>query len=432
MAFIQSWLTVIILATFFIKLRVGIVLYLAYIFLIPYFNIDFLGIPLSWNFANVLLLLAFILDYYRHSGKVNFDLKPFYPFIFFYGMMLVEMPFQDDVPINIALNSWRANMMTHLILPIVMWNVSRYDLKVTKYCRYCMIIVIIIVILYGIFLLSLKGLNPYVFFMAQINNAELREAQFGEQTARLMTKISSVFTHPMIFGLFLGLAMVYIYSLRDKMKSLFVYLLMIPVIACIFLCGIRTPIGAMFVTVLFYLLISRQVKLMIYAVILGFISYAVIENIPELSATIDSIFARSNRHTSVEGSSFEMRLEQFNGCLREIRDCVFFGKGYGWSSYYISIHELHPVLLAFESLIFVVLCNSGIVGMFVWMITFICLFRGVYRKNKNVDTMLVVMTLAVYYLSYSIITGEYGYMQFFIIFYTLVLMDSDKISLENK
>ena len=268
MAFIQSWLTIIILATFFIKLRVGIVLYLAYVFLVPYFNIDFLGIHLSWNFANVLLLVAFILDYYKRSAKVIFDLKPFYPFIFFYGMMLVEMPFQDDVPINVALNSWRANMMTNILFPIVMWNVSRYDTKVVKYCKNCMLVVIIIVVLYGIFLLSLKGMNPYVFFMAQINNAELREAQFGEQTARLMTKISSVFTHPMIFGLFLGLAMVYLYSLKDKMKSLFIYLLMIFVVGCIFLCGIRTPIGAIFVTVLFYLLMSRQIKLMIYAIIL--------------------------------------------------------------------------------------------------------------------------------------------------------------------
>lgn len=35
------------------------------------------------------------------------------------------------------------------------------------------------------------------------------------------------------------------------------------------------------------------------------------------------------------------------------------------------------------------------------------------------------MTLAVYYIGYSIITGEYGYMQYFIIFYTLILMNSN-------
>lgn len=123
-------------------------------------------------------------------------------------------------------------------------------------------------------------------------------------------------------------------------------------------------------------------------------------------------------------SSIDMRMEQLNGCFREIQDCLIFGKGYEWCGYYMSIHDLHPVLLAFESLIFVVLCNSGIVGLCVWVITFVWLFRGVYRMNKNVNVTLFVITLAVYYIAYSAITGEYGYMKYFIIFYTLLLMES--------
>ena len=109
MAFIQSWLTIIILVAFFVKLRIGLVLYLVYFFLVPYFNINFLGISLSWNFANILLLIAFVIDYYKHHGKVRLDLRPFYPFIFFYAMMLIMMPFQEFVPTDIALNSWRAS-----------------------------------------------------------------------------------------------------------------------------------------------------------------------------------------------------------------------------------------------------------------------------------------------------------------------------------
>ena len=150
MAFIQSWLTIIILVAFFVKLRIGLVLYLAYFFLVPYFNINFLGISLSWNFANILLLIAFVIDYYKHHGKVRLDLRPFYPFIFFYVMMLIMMPFQEFVPTDIALNSWRANMMTNLVLPIVMWNVSRYDPKIKRYSRNCMVIVIIVIVIYGI------------------------------------------------------------------------------------------------------------------------------------------------------------------------------------------------------------------------------------------------------------------------------------------
>ena len=44
-----------------------------------------------------------------------------------------------------------------------------------------------------------------------------------------------------------------------------------PIVVCIFLCGIRTPIGAMFLTVFFYLLMLRRIKPMIYVAVIGFI-----------------------------------------------------------------------------------------------------------------------------------------------------------------
>ena len=66
---------------------------------------------------------------------------------------------------------------------------------------------------------------------------------------------------------------------------------------------------------------------MIYVAVIGFIGYIIIENIPELSATIDSIFIKDSRQTNVEGSSIDMRMEQLNGCFREIQDCLIFWKG---------------------------------------------------------------------------------------------------------
>lgn len=39
---------------------------------------------------------------------------------------------------------------------------------------------------------------------------------------------------------------------------------------------------------------------MIYVAVIGFIGYIIIENIPELSATIDSIFIKDSRQTNVE------------------------------------------------------------------------------------------------------------------------------------
>lgn len=72
-------------------------------------------------------------------------------------------------------------------------------------------------------------------------------------------------------------------------------------------------------------------------------------------------------HRGCDRSSIALRLEQLQGTLNEINTHFLVGKGYGWNNYYLSTHLTHPVILAFESLVFVVLCNSGILGACVWI-----------------------------------------------------------------
>ena len=88
---------------------------------------------------------------------------------------------------------------------------------------------------------------------------------------------------------------------------------------------------------------------MFITIIAGFIGYQVIITIPDLSAYLGSIIDINNERQDIKGSSIEMRLEQFQGCLKEIQNCFFIGKGYGWTTYYMSQHEVHPVILASES-----------------------------------------------------------------------------------
>ena len=57
------WVALIILM-FFVKLRTGICLYVAYMILVPYMNIN-LGINLQWNMVNTLLLVAFFFSCYN-------------------------------------------------------------------------------------------------------------------------------------------------------------------------------------------------------------------------------------------------------------------------------------------------------------------------------------------------------------------------------
>ena len=116
-----------------------------------------------------------------------------------------------------------------------------------------------------------------------------------------------------------------------------------------------------------------------------------------------------------------MRLEQFQGAVNEIRGHELVGKGFGWSSNYIKENGYHPVLLAFESLVFVVLCNSGIIGAFIWILFFLLLLRLNRKLISSEIDIYLLDTLVIVFVAYAIGTGEYGYIQFFAVFYTFLL-----------
>ena len=401
------------------RFKVGLAFYLAYIMLVPYMNIDIGGISLQWNLINLLVL---ILSFYEFQKRKDFkiDYKPLIPFLIYFGASLILMLFQNDIPIDVELNIWRAQIMKYLILPFALWNEMRIDVSSVKLYRNITFFCIIVAAVYGLILTTMPGLNPYIMALSNINgegfNSEYALA-FGE--GRIFGRISSVFTHPMTFGVFLGLSLIYVFYNRKYLNK-YLFLILFTIIGIdILVCGVRSVIGGVAVAVIFYLLQVRSYKLMLIAMVIGLIGYQVIISMPDLSAYLGSIVDISNKKQNVAGSSIDMRIDQFYGCLKEIQNCVFTGKGFGWTEYYKSIHGDHPVILAFESLIYVVLCNNGIIGVCLWIYMGGKVLR--YNSLQKRDTYVLLNALFVFYIGYSCITGEYGYMQFFIIFYILML-----------
>ena len=336
------WVALIILM-FFVKLRTGICLYVAYMILVPYMNIN-LGINLQWNMVNVLLLVAFSLSYNK-GNKVPLSFKPYTPFLFLFIAQLMEMPFQEGVPFDYAFNDFRFELMTFLILPFVIWNYSAKDPKLGEQLKKTVVISICIAFGYGLFLTTANGQNPYQMVLMAANGEVWDESYAEVGGGRMFGRISSVFGHPMTYGLFLGMAFIYIYAIRDYFKKYIWVILMLGIIAAIFLCGIRSPIGAFFATVLVFLLLNHQVKLMVQVAIVGCLVYAVISSVPDLNSYVESIF--SDKNSDVSGSSWEMRLMQLEGCLTEIRNNPLFGKGYAWVSWYKTNYRNHPIMLAY-------------------------------------------------------------------------------------
>lgn len=427
---IQGLWVVTIILLFFVNLRRGLCLYVAYLILVPYMSIN-LGVKLQWNMVNVLLLLAYIIiRQKRIKNKHLVSFKPFFPFLFLFVAQLLEMPFQDGVPFDEAINSFRLNLMTYLILPFVIWNYSREDEKLCNQLRITVVICICIAFGYGLFLTTTGGLNPYQIAVMSANGEKWNAGYAEIGGGRMFGRISSVFGHPMTYGLFLGMALVYIYTIREYIKKYMQLVLLFGIIAAIFLCGIRSPIGAMFVTILVYLLLTHRTKTMLQVGVAGLVVYSIVIAVPDLNNYVGSIF--SDDKSEVKGSSFEMRFEQLQGCFHEIRNNQLFGKGYGWTGYYHENYGDHPVILSFESLVYVVLCNSGYVGVVIWIVFLFKLFKNTVNIVSDREMFICSMCLVVYYLAYSTITGDYGYMKYLILFYTLILIERKKVNAIEK
>ena len=417
---IQSLWVILILVLLVWRFKVGLALYMAYIFLVPFMSINIAGVSFQWNLVNMLVLLVAIwkCKYKRRNFKI--DISPLIPFLLYFGVSLMMMPFQDDTPVNIQSNSWRASIMRSMILPFALWNYMRLDKSSIVFFRNVTLTCIIIAVLYGLFLTTTPGLNPYILLISDANGSEFNEKYalaFGE--GRLWGRISSVFSHPMTFGLFLGLAMVYTFFNRKNMnKYVFTTLFLVITIDTI-ACGVRSVLGGIAVAIALFFLQIRNFKVMLVFTVLAIIGYFVISNIPDLNSYIESIADIHNYNQAVTGSSVEMRLAQLEGCFNEISSCYLQGKGFGWTGYYTSLRGDHPIILSFESLIYVVLCNSGFIGVGLWGVMILKTIH--YNMRFQRETSALLNSLLVFYIAYSCITGEYGYMQFFTIFYVLML-----------
>ncbi len=404
----------------FISLKWGLSLFLIYFILIPGFNLNIPELGSGQNFILVLIFIAFVYQIARKKYKIDFRLLS--PFIILTISKLVVIPFQD-MPIVDNLNYCRKFIFDTLLLPFFLLNVINNDKTSLLLFRRTIVVCIIVVVGYGLFLTTTGGQNPYAIYMAYILDfgQDYEYYYSAEGSGRMFGRISSVFYHPMTFGLFLGCAIIYLYYLLNFEKKMIWIIVLLCSIIIALLCGVRSVLGGLVISMFFYMLLLQNFRLIIYFSLACLALLYIISLLPnEIYVYLMSIF--DTKSYDVKGSSIELRLYQMQGAIDIMKQNPLFGLGNNWTSYYQSIHGDHPVCLAFESLIFVVLCNSGIVGVIMWCYM-IFYFFSINKKN-NISYANIVNMLMVFYISYSTITGEYNYMKYVVLFYVLMYGES--------
>lgn len=394
--------------------------------LVPFLNINIGGVNLQYNLINTIILIAFLWQYRMRVKEININI--YKPFIFIYLFYIIMMPFQN-FPLSISLNYWRADFMNTILFPIIIWNVYKFDPSLFKPLLNTILLCLSIALIYGILLTQIPGFNPYLSLVLPINGGKFNDLYAFSDDGRVFGRISSVFGHPMSFGLIISLSIVFIYSIRNRInKYLDIILLGLALINMLF-CGVRSTIGATAIGVVTFLSLSKKIKTVFYVSIIAFCLLQITQIIPGMEDYLSSITNTNSNKQTVVGSSTELRIAQLKGALNEIKYCPIEGRGFGWVANYLETKGDHPILLAFESLLYIILCNNGYLGIFAWLITIIYTYK---QSTKYKQKGIYVFTLFIVYLAYACITGEYGYLKYMLIFYTIINMDNSEYIRKNK
>lgn len=415
--FLNSWLLLIIFLAF-VRIKWAVALFVAYTILVPAISLKLFGS--GDNFMRLILLVGFFVC---NRGVNTRAFKPFIPFLIYFFSLFCLIPFQFGLPYGTMIVSWAGSFFNTLILPILIWSISLKDSSSIKLFRIIFLICITIAILYGLFVSQLNGLNPYIMLFSAVVDTDVDMDKYfaAEGGGRLFGRVSSVFMHPMNFGLFIGLSLIYTCYVI-KLNKWIRFFLIFAILIMSIICGVRSVIGGIIVATVYYLIAAKNYKLIFYFSVLFVILLFFISLIPDLFSYLSSIIDVDNDNQDVKGSSIGMRLSQLEGAISEASKNPLFGLGYGWTSDYLTNYGDHPICYAFESLIFVILCNSGLLGFFIW----IFMIHKHFSVNKHMHFYQSKMlnSLMVYYVSYATITGDYAYMRMFLLFYVLMIIEN--------
>lgn len=412
--------SILIIVLFFTRIKWGLSLYVLLIFLVPSLPISILGIELRWNIFNLFLLFALVM-HTRHL-HLTISLKECKPFLWYFGFLLLFIPFEYELSYSYQLGAWLGSAFRYFVVPVTMFSIFKsHNLSGFKLLSYTIYVCIFVATVYGLFLTQTEGINPYLLLMKRDADDFIQYASPSDD--RLFGRIFSVFPHPMTFGCFLVVSFFYcLYKILEKKDGYIPIILFFLIILCAITCGVRSVLVGIMLGLVVFLLLNHKINYLYYTIFLFSIILLVVFQNDIMHSYITSIFASSN--STVKGSSIEMRLVQLLGCFDIITSNPLFGNGFGWTTYYNLQKGDHPVVLAFESYIFVVLCNWGLIGLFILILFLHKIYkRCIFLVKKQVDKYAMLLSMSVAYVGYVCITGDYAYMMYWAFFYSLMYLD---------
>lgn len=414
------WLfTAVIVAFFDIKASLGLMI--SYILLVPYSSFEFSSIRVEYNY---ILLFIFLIYIFRTTllNSESYDLTIIKPLAVFSILIFIGSFFSTGVDFSYQLTILRSYIIGFFFIPIMLWQVCKTKSDFSYFTR-IVLVCFAIMLIYGGYCF-LVGQNPYVATLSALFNKQDNNEIFSHiERAGLIGKIQSTTSHPMMWSVFLSLVLFASYSFWVEKKSYTYYVFVLLVVFNLFVCNVRTGIVASAIGMaLLFTNFSFRSKLISLTVIIAILLLSIDTSIfGSFQPYIDSIIYFNDPNKNVGGSSLDMRMLQFGGAVSLWdQGGLLFGNGFGWCANYYALYGDHPILLGFESIIYVVLIENGVLGIIAYGFLFYSLFRinrNLYIQSENFHKVEFWLnnSLIVTYIIYVIITGVFGFSLFLIL-----------------
>lgn len=355
---------------------------------------------------------------------------------YFLYAIFIYVPFiilSTDLEILTQLNYTKSQILSIFFL-VIIWKWRAYNVRTMKKHGIYIYISIIILCLYGIYTYVTQT-NPYMDIMGQYctneNLSELLARSLEDARGNLTGRITGTSLYTIQYGILLTI----VYFIHVSISSLYkvggmnleprtqimMTIIVILILLNIYLTGSRGPLGALIIGYAYYLMriYSWKKKISYISILALFILFA--------WPYLESYFALFT-DKDVEGSSFEMRAVQFLGAYSMVSDnlqSLLFGKGLGYTAYYLEHYGKHPLAINFESTHVAGIVNYGILGLlFIFLFNVLFLLniaKKAHAKNLISDKpFYLLISLLITYLIYNFLVGDvYGAL--FLVVYFLIL-----------
>lgn len=292
---------------------------------------------------------------------------------------------------------------------------------------------------YGIFVYFIK-INPYIEYLSLIYTGELSEYSYFIEEVRggLEGRVSGTMSHPLAWGQYWNIVIAFVvlaYKRRVYCNKFFLSIFFIIGFINIILCGSRTAIvalGAILIMVFISLRIKVQLKYIFISVVLLFVF---INIIPENSGAFGIVeYVKSgiffwdssiSEKANIGGSSISMRFEQLRATMKIMLSNPIAGVGYDYQ-YYAIEKGIPTELLGFESIVFKLIVEQGLLGFLFYFVNLNILRKYTINKTTNsFDYKTYKKYINGYFMSFVIsilLTGVQGSSYMFFICFTFIAL----------